>query len=150
MKQHDYQSSVAARITPQEAGDRISRVVEWWTKGIEGHCEKPGDRFTVRFGDTFVDFEVVELIPGRRIEWRVVDCNLHWISDKKEWKDTSVVWEISADDGATRVTMTHRGLLPEVECYKDCKVGWDFYVGESLRKLLTDNKGLPDGQRRKG
>jgi hypothetical protein len=45
--------------------------------------------------------------------------------------------------------MTHVGVVPRAECYADCKKGWDFYVGESLLRLLTENEGLPDQQRRK-
>ena len=39
--------------------------------------------------------------------------------------------------------MTHVGLTPDKECYEDCNKGWSFYVGESLRKLITEGKGLP-------
>jgi hypothetical protein len=84
------------------------------------------------------------VVPGKKVVWQVKDCNLHWINDKKEWKDTSVVWEASSNNGATRVKMTHAGLVPGVECYDNCKGGWDFFVGESLSKLLNENKGLPD------
>ncbi len=38
--------------------------------------------------------------------------------------------------------MTHVGLVPEAECYNDCKAGWDKHVGESLLKLLTEGKGI--------
>jgi hypothetical protein len=44
--------------------------------------------------------------------------------------------------------MTHAGLVPGVECYGNCEKGWDFYVGESLLRLLTENTGLADQQRR--
>jgi hypothetical protein len=39
--------------------------------------------------------------------------------------------------------MTHIGLVPGVECYEDCKKGWNFYVGESLFRWMTEGKGLP-------
>ena len=81
-----------------------------------------------------------------KVVWQVTDCNLHFVNDKKEWKDTSVVWEASPANGATQVRMTHVGLVPDVECYDNCKTGWDFFVGESLSKLLNENKGLPDRQ----
>ena len=54
------------------------------------------------------------------------------------------MWEVSTEKGATKISMAHVGLVPGIECYEDCKAGWDFYVGESLLKLLTENKGLPD------
>jgi Activator of Hsp90 ATPase homolog 1-like protein len=148
MTGQDYSASITANITAQEATDRINRVADWWTASFTGASRLVGDAFTVRFGETFVDFAVVELVPARRIVWRVTDCNLHFIGDKKEWKDTRVVFDISSDGAATTVTMTHAGLMPGVECYEVCRKGWNFYIMESLQKLLRENQGIPDGQRR--
>lgn len=144
----DYSSSITANITAQEATERINRVADWWTSNFTGALRRVGDAFTVRFGETFVDFLVVELVPARRIVWQVTDCNLHFIVDKKEWKDTSVVFEISSNGALTTVTMTHAGLVPAAECYENCRTGWNFYITQSLQKLLTENQGIPDGQRR--
>ena len=148
MTGQDYSASINANITAHEALERISRVADWWTASFTGAAGKVGDTFAVRFGETFVNFAVVEFVPAKRIAWRVTDCNLHFIEDKKEWRDTRVVFDISSNGEATTVTMTHAGLTPGVECYDNCKMGWDFYLGESLRRLLTDNKGVPDGRRR--
>jgi hypothetical protein len=145
----DYHSSITANITPEEAIERISHVSDWWTNGFKGNSEKIGDTFTVKFGETFVDFKIVEVVPNRKIVWLVTDCNLHWIRNKTEWKDTKVVWELTPEDGETRISMTHIGLIPRAECFNNCKAGWDFYVGESLLRLLTEGKGLPDGRRNK-
>ena len=148
MTGQDYSASITANITAQEATERINRVADWWTTSFTGGSGKVGDAFTVRFGDTFVDFVVVELVPARKIVWRVTDCNLHFIEDKKEWKDTRVTLDISSDGGVTTVTMTHDGLAPGVECHENCERGWNFYVKESLQKLLRENHGLPDGRKR--
>jgi Activator of Hsp90 ATPase homolog 1-like protein len=148
MTGQDYSASITANITAQEAAARISRVTDWWTASFTGASSKVGDTFTLCWGDTFVDFAVLELVPSKKIVWRVTDCNLHFIEDKNEWKDTQVVFDISSDGSSTAVTMTHAGLVPGVECYNACKKGWDFYILESLQKLLRENKGIPDGQRR--
>ncbi len=31
----------------------------------------------------------------------------------------------------------------EVECYTSCTKGWDYYIKDSLFKLLTDGKETP-------
>jgi hypothetical protein len=141
---NNYHQSIKASVPSAEVFDKINRVADWWTASFTGASGKIGDAFTVRFGETFVDFAVDDLVPARRIVWHVTDCNLHFIRDKKEWKDTHVVFDISPDGPATSVTMTHAGLVPGLECYDNCKGGWDFFVGKSLLKLLTENKGLPD------
>jgi hypothetical protein len=148
MTRQDYSATITANITAQEATERINRVADWWTASFSGVSEKVGDAFTVRWGDTFVAFALVELVPAKRVVWRVTDCNLQFIGDKKEWKDTRAIFDISSDGAATTVTMTHAGLMPSVECYEVCREGWNFYITESLQKLLTENQGVPDGRRR--
>ena len=148
MKPKDYQATITARTSAEEAFQKINQVSQWWTKGFSGKASKLGDRFTVRFGETFVDFEIAELNPNKRIVWEVTNCNLAWIEDKTEWKGTRVVWELGQKNGTTEVRMTHAGLFPDAECYDSCKPGWDFYVTKSLQKLLSEGEGLPDRESR--
>ena len=65
---------------------KISKVNGWWAKNFTGKAEALNDKFSVHFGETFVDFHVSELIPDKKVVWKVTDCNLHWIN-KKEWKE---------------------------------------------------------------
>ena len=143
MKKQDYNATISVNATPKETYGKIAMVGDWWAKNFTGKALNENDTFKVRFGETFVDFRITEAIPGKKIVWYVTDCNLDWISDKKEWKDTKVVWEISAENNATQIKMTHVGLTPEVECYNDCELGWNGHVKGSLVKFLTENKGQP-------
>jgi activator of Hsp90 ATPase-like protein len=147
MKNQNYSKTITAKITASEAANRISRVSDWWAKNVKGASQKLGDTFTVDFGEKFADFKIVELIPGKKIVWLVTNCNQHWIPDITEWNNTQVMWEISTDNKTTTVRMTHVGLVPANQCYENCEQGWNFYVGQSLLKLLTENKGLPDGMK---
>ena len=56
-------------------------------------------------------------------------------------------FEIWENENATQINFTHVGLIPEVECYENCKKGWNFFIGESLRKLITEGQGQPDRSR---
>jgi len=147
MKKQDYHCSITANVTRKEAAENINHVSEWWATNFEGSSEKLNDVFTVHFGETFVTFKVMELVPDKKIMWQVIDCNLHWLHDKKEWQGTKILWEISTKNNSTQIDFTHIGLVPEIECYNDCKKGWNFYVGDSLLKLLSVHKGLPDTAR---
>jgi hypothetical protein len=40
--------------------------------------------------------------------------------------------------------MTHSGLKPDVECYEACSKGWNSFITESLKSLLTRNQRMPD------
>lgn len=140
----DYQVTITANISAEEAFRKIKQVSQWWTKGISGEANQLGDRFTMRSRETFVDLEVVELEPNTRIVWEVTDCYLHWIKDKTEWKGTRILWQIASKNGTTEVRMTHMGLFPGVECYDVCKTGWDFHVTRSLHKFLAENIELTE------
>ena len=144
MNQQNYQSSIAADFTPAEAFEAINQVREWWAKNIEGSTEKLNDVFTVNFsGGTFVTFEITESVPGKKIAWLVTDCYLPWLKDKTEWTGTAVVFEISPVGDETQITMTHIGLVPEIECYGGCEAGWNQYFKGSLLQLLTEHAGVP-------
>jgi hypothetical protein len=142
--QTDYHASIVVPGSAQQAAEAISRVASWWTENITGNSKNQGDVFEVRFSDTFSRFKIIENTPAKKIRWFVLDCNLHWLKDKKEWKDTEVVWEISSVGDSTRINMTHVGLVPGIECFEDCNKGWNHYVKESLYKLLTEGRGEPD------
>ena len=143
MKQQNYQCSIAANFTPGDAFDGINQVNEWWAKNFEGSSKKLNDIFTVRFGETFVTFIVTESIFGKKIAWLVTDCYLPWLQDKTEWNGTTVVFDISPFGDETQITMTHIGLVPKVECFGTCEVGWNKHIKGSLFKLLTEHAGVP-------
>ena len=144
MKKQDYSVSIIVNATPEQAFKSINSVSDWWTIAFEGQSEKLNDVFTVRFGETFITIQLVEFVPNRKIGWQVIDCYKHWLKDKKEWQDTTMSWEISAEKNGTQISFTHIGLVPGIECYNGCEKAWDFYVKESLFQLLTEGKGIPE------
>ena len=93
---------------------KISMVNLWWAKNLSGSAEKLNDKFTVRFGETFVDFLISELIPDKKVVWKVTNCNLDWIKAKKEWNGTEVVFEISSENNKTNIEFIHIGLVPGI------------------------------------
>ena len=139
----NYHRTIMVNASPEEAMKKISQVSGWWAKKFIGNAEKLNDKFSVHFGDTFVDFQISELIPDKKVVWRVTDCNLHWIKTKKEWNGTQVVFEISPENNKTKIDFTHIGLVPGVECYKDCEVGWDGHIKNSLVNFINEGKGQP-------
>lgn len=143
MELKNYHRTITVKASPEEAMKKISRVNLWWAKKMEGKSENLNDKFRVDFGETFVDFQITELIPNKKIVWKVTDCNLHWIKAKKEWNNTEVVFEISQNKNSTQIDFTHIGLVPGVECYNDCEAGWSGFVTGSLVKFINDGKGEP-------
>ena len=64
-----------------------------------------------------------------------------WYSDKKEWKDTRLIFDLHENNGITELKFTHEGLTPDVECYKDCEPGWTHWIQKSLFSYITTGKG---------
>jgi hypothetical protein len=143
MTAQDIQCGIEVPVSATQAYDAIARVSDWWAKDFTGSARNLGNAFTVRWGETFVDFKIAEAIPGRRVVWQVVNCHLHSFENQTEWNGTSVVWEISQANGKTNITLTHHGLTPDVGCYNMCQKGWSQYVEQSLLQLLSSGKGLP-------
>ena len=144
MKNENYQIKITVNADLKTAFTNICNVAGWWTRNVEGNSEKLNDVFTVRFGETFVTFQITEFVPNKKIAWLVIDSYLPFVKDKKEWNDTIVDWHIADDNSATKITMTHIDLIPEIECYENCEKGWNFYIGESLKKLMNEGNGMPD------
>ncbi|HEX5315172.1 MAG TPA: SRPBCC domain-containing protein [Candidatus Kapabacteria bacterium] len=142
--EQDITCSITAKVTPDDATDKIGRVSEWWIRQTEGNSKARNDVFTVRFpGESFVTFTITEMDPKKKIVWHAADCYLPWLNNKTEWTGTDVIFDITAEGENTRIDFRHRGLTPQVECYDQCVKGWNQYVPGSLLRFLTEGKGLP-------
>ena len=143
MEKKNFQSSITAGIDANETTKRISKVPEWWGITFSGNSEKQNDKFVIKMGgDSFFNFTITELIPGKKVVWLVTDCYMPWYANKKEWTNTKLVFDLSENNGGTAVNFTHDGLTPDVECYKDCEPGWTHWIQTSLFSYLTKGKGV--------
>ena len=143
MGNKNFNSSITVNISANEAIKKISKVAEWWGVTFSGDSEKQNDKFVVKMsGDSFFNFTVTELIPDKKVVWLVTDCNMPWYSDKKEWANTKLIFELVEENGVTTLNFTHEGLTPDIECYKDCEPGWTHWINTSLFSYLTTGEGV--------
>jgi hypothetical protein len=143
MTKNDFNCEISAEIGAGEAIQKISNVTGWWGVTFAGSAAKQGDRFTIKMGgDSFFDFTVVEVTPGKRVVWLITDCYMPWFSDKKEWANTQLIFDLNENEGLTDLRFTHEGLTPDVECYKDCSLGWTHWIKKSLYSYLTTGEGV--------
>ena len=144
MENKNYHKSIMVNASAEEAIKKISQVNLWWKKDFSGSAEKLNDKFKVLFGEpSFVDFVVSEFVPGKKLGWKVIDCYLPWFQDKKEWNNTEVDFQLSEENGTTKIDFTHIGLVPEVECYDVCEKGWNEHI-DTLVKFINEGNGLPE------
>ena len=131
--------------TPEQAFAAINNVRGWWSGEIEGSTDALDEEFTYRYKDVHYSKQrITELIPGKKVVWLVLDSYLKFTEDKAEWNGTEVIFEVSKSGDKTDVRFTHRGLVPEVECFGACSNAWGFYINGSLRSLITTGKGEPN------
>lgn len=149
MNPKNYQHRFTVPAAAEHVYEAISRVTDWWTIHMEGSAKGVGDEFTVQFGDVHLTRQrVIEAVPGERIVWLVTESLLPWLKDREEWKGTRIVFELASVGASTQVTFIHIGLTPQVECYAQCEKGWDYFLGSSLYKLITEGVGEPDTSER--
>jgi len=144
MKNQDYTATLTVDASAKEVFNSINDVTKWWTDELKGSSKKLNDEFTVQFADMHVSTQkIVEFLPDKKVVWLVTASNLSFITQKDEWTNTSISFEIVEQGNKTQLTITHIGLVPAIECFKDCTKGWDYYFKGSLYKLLTEGKGTP-------
>jgi hypothetical protein len=145
MKNQDFTYTMIVDQSPQQVFDAINNIKGWWTEDFSGYSEKLNDEFKVRFfGDVhYSKQKLTEVIPNKKVVWLVTESRLNFLKDKGEWTGTTVSFEISEQNGKTKILFTHHDLKPEIECYNDCSKGWTYYLENSLLPLITSGKGNP-------
>lgn len=134
----DYTTSFVVERTPAEAFAAVVDPRSWWSSTINGRADEVGEVFNHAHEDVHrCSMQVTELIPGRRVVWHVVENYFSFTEDSTEWTGTDLVFDIVENGAGCRVTFTHVGLLPQLECYDLCERAWKGAVLGTLRRMLA-------------
>jgi uncharacterized protein YndB with AHSA1/START domain len=112
----------------------IKGLSGWWTADTRGES-KLGGVIQFRFGAGGFDMEVLQLVPGKRVEWLVVD-------GPQEWIGTKVIFDLRQEGDWTLVFFKHQGWKEPVEFMHHCSTKWAVFL-LSLKSLLETRKGSP-------
>jgi Activator of Hsp90 ATPase homolog 1-like protein len=147
MSTKDYTTSFTVDQSPEQVFAAINNVRGWWSGQIDGQTDKLGAEFTYRYQDLHRSTQkITELVPGRKVVWRVLDAKINFVKDKGEWNGTDIVFEIARKGDKTELRFTHVGLVATIECYGKCAGAWGFYINDSLRSLIATGKGDPNAK----
>lgn len=145
MKNRSYTVTFTVDQTPAEVFDAINNVRGWWSGEIEGETRKLGAEFTYRYRDLHYSRQrITDLVAGKRVVWHVEEAELSFLKDKQEWKGTDIVFDIAEQGDKTKLTFTHVGLEPDIECYETCSDAWGTLVRGNLRQLIATGEAQPD------
>lgn len=145
MKTSDFTTTILVDQTPEETFNAVNDPRAWWSEQIEGHTNNLNDEFTYQYKDVHIcKIKLEEVVPNKKVVWRVLNNHFSFTKDKSEWIGTRIVFEISEKEGKTQLRFTHEGLVPQYECYQICFDAWTSYIQGSLKSLITTGKGRPN------
>ncbi|MBC9911598.1 SRPBCC family protein [Chitinophaga varians] len=161
MSNQNFTVSLLVDQSPAAVYEAIINPRAWWSEEIKGGTSKAGDVFDYHFEDIHrAKMKLTASVPDKRVVWHVLENEFKpglfgegaaahtkgdgFENDKAEWVDTHVVFDITQENGKTRLRFTHDGLVPDYECYDVCINGWMHYIQGSLHSLITTGEGQPN------
>jgi hypothetical protein len=142
MLNENFSYSFESAKSPEVVFKTLLDVTKWWygifDETITGKSQNVNDVFTFLAGGGVhqTTQKMVELIPNKKVAWEVTASNLSFLKKPDEWMNTKFYFDLSSTGNKTKITFTHEGLQPEIECYDDCSGGWMQYL-KRLEKMLN-------------
>lgn len=134
MTNKDFQYSFTTTKSKQEVFRYLLNPVNWWNglygETIAGNSIEINDQFSFRAGDGvhYTNQQLVEKTADSKLVWLVTESKLSFLQQTNEWDGTKICFDIEQEGGETKVTFTHKGLVPEIECYGSCSAAWGRYL----------------------
>jgi len=138
----DYTKRMHFDAPPEAVFDALttlSGLAGWWAP-VSGSGTEGGElRFTMGYQEPLV----IHVDTARRpatVIWSVLACAF-----LPDWVGTTPSFTLSpADTGGCDFQFQHRGLTPQLECYSECRKGWDHFL-PSLREYVESGRGSAIG-----
>ncbi len=133
----DIKMKLTIKAAPGKVYDAISTqegIANWWCKNT---IAKPEIGFmnVFTFGKIRNEFEVMDLKPGKRVEWK-------GINSIDEWIGTHVSFDLEEKEGNTILRFAHSDWKAMTETYAVCTYDWSRFI-TSLKSLCETGVGTP-------
>jgi len=114
-------------------------LAAWWTDNTQGES-KVGGALKFRFSADGAeiggfDMKVLELDPGKRVQWQVVD-------GPEEWIGTKISFDLKQEGDYSIILFKHQDWREPVEFMYHCSTKWATFL-MSLKSLVESGKGSP-------
>jgi uncharacterized protein YndB with AHSA1/START domain len=111
----------------------------WWTTDAQGESKVGGMlrfRFTADGKELGgFDMKVLELEPGKRVLWQVLEGPAEWIG-------TRISFDLKQEDDFVIVLFKHQGWKEPAEFMYHCSTKWAIFL-MSLKALVETGQGAP-------
>src|SRR5688572_18666889 len=95
----DFTTTIQVNETPNEVFNAINNVRGWWSEEIDGSTDQLNAEFRYHYKDVhYCKMRIIEMIPGKKVVWLVLDNYFNFVQDQAEWKNTKAVFEIAEKD----------------------------------------------------
>ncbi len=142
---NSYSSTFLVDQNSQTVFNAIKNFRAWWSEEIEGSTDQLNEIFFYHYKEVHLcKIKLVEMIVDTKLVYQVIDNQFSFVQNKNEWINTRLIFEITNENGKTKVKFTHEGLVPEYECYNVCNDAWTSYIQGSLKSLIETGKGKPN------
>lgn len=134
MTNQNFQYRFTTSKSESEVFAHLINPKNWWVglfgEIIEGKSENINDEFSFRAGDGvhYSNQKLVELVSNQKIVWLVTESNLSFLKNTNEWASTKICFDIIKEGIKTKITFSHIGLKPQIECYDSCSNAWTQYL----------------------
>lgn len=150
-KDNSYTATIAVNKSESEAYAAIQNFRGWWSEEIDGKTDKLNETFFYHYKDIHLcKIKLVESTPDKKLIYQVLENEFNFISDKSEWVNTKLIFELTRKGKKTEIKFTHEGLVPDYECYEVCNDAWTGYINDSLRNFIETGKGNPNPKDKEG
>jgi uncharacterized protein YndB with AHSA1/START domain len=124
-----------------EALTQKKHLAAWWVSDCLVDAYEGGyAKFSFAQMCTEKTMRVERLIPGRLVEWTVVDASSN--GERNEWVGTRIRFQITPGrNGASELAFFHGAFPGETEMYRRVTQGWGHFLGTSLKSYVEEGKG---------
>jgi len=129
--------NVVIKSAPAKVYDAVTiqeGLAGWWSKQTTAKPEV-GHVNVFLFGKFRNEMEVVKLVPGKRVEWKI-------LNSIDEWIGTTVSFDLEEKDGNTLLRFAHADWRAVTDTFAGCTYDWARFL-QSLKLLCETGVGTP-------
>lgn len=113
----------------------LKGLSNWWTADTRGNAAHGGEIEFFFNGNPMCTMQVVSQESAEKLTWK---CT----AGHEVWVGTEVTFNLSRNEGKTRIAFAHTGWAKQDDFYAICNFSWGRYL-LSLRSLCETGKGEP-------